>query len=361
MADNRVQYGQKEGDAVHILLVLPPNQPHTGGNITYSNRLKKGLAPYGIQIEIVCLDHLKPHHYEAANIVHVFNAFRTGRFVLPAVQALGKPMILTITGTDINEYMTKEETRKDTIPVVEYASRIIQLTDSCRQELVQMVPSTADKATVVNLGVDLPPVTPKNRADFGLREDEFIFLLPAGIRPVKNPLLACIPMQILHQHYPHVRFVIAGPMMDENLCEELKDWLGANEWMTYLGEVDYTEMPALMKCADVVLNTSKSEGLSHALLEAMSLGKPVLASRVVGNVDLIQDGFNGFLFSDTEDFVKKAVRYLEEEGLRNRLAATGQQWVQEHYSVDNEIRMFKQIYEDVMCRAYSMQTDQGFR
>lgn len=340
-----------------ILLVLPPNQPLTGGNITYSNRLKKGLAPYDIHIEIVCLDHVQPHHYEAADIVHVFNAFRTGRFVLPSVKKLGKPMILTITGTDINEYMTREDTRNETVPVVDYASRIIQLTDSCRQELVQMVPSTADKALVVNLGVDLPPVSPKTRDDFGLRKDEFVFLLPAGIRPVKNPLLACIPLQIVHKQYPHTRFVIAGPMMDEQLCEELKEWLGATEWLTYLGEVDYTDMPALMKCVDVVLNTSKSEGLSHALLEAMFLGKPVLASRVVGNVDLIQDGFNGFMFSNTEEFVEKAVRYIEDEPLRNRLAATGQKWVQDHYSVDNEVRMFKQIYEDVMCRTYSMQTE----
>lgn len=340
-----------------ILLVLPPHQPHTGGNVTYSSRLKKGLAPHNIHINIVSLDQVQPDQYKQADIVHVFNAFRTGRFVLPIVKELKKPMILTITGTDINEYMTKAETRDETFAVVEYASRIIQLTESSRQELIQLVPSAAEKSIVVNLGVDLPPVCGKTRADFQLKEDEFIFLLPAGIRPVKNPLLALEPLQRVHEQHPEVRFVLAGPIMDDNSGREMKEKLNQTDWMIYLGEIEHDEMPALLSLADVVLNTSKSEGLSHALLEAMYLGKPALASRVAGNIDLIQDGINGFLFSSSDEFVEKANLYIEDEQRTHSLAKIGQQWVLDHYSVENEVQTFKKIYEDVRCRTYSMQCE----
>lgn len=342
---------------MNLLLVLPPQQPKSGGNITYSNRIKKGLSPRGIHLNILSLDRVEPYHYEQADIVHVFNAFRTGRFVLPTVQRLRKPMILTITGTDINEYMTKAETREETYNVVEYASRIIQLTHSSRQQLIDLVPSAAAKSIVVNLGVDLPAVNEKTRRDFGLNEQDFIFLLPAGIRPVKDPLAAFEPLRRVHERFPATRFVVAGPAMEQNLFADFMEKANSVDWVTYLGEVDHADMPALLLSANVVLNTSKSEGLSHALLEGMSLGKPVLASRVPGNIDLVTDGSNGFLFDNEDEFVEKAVRYIEDSQLRQQLAVTGQQWVQEHYSVQREIDTFQQIYNDVMLESYRVKPE----
>jgi glycosyltransferase involved in cell wall biosynthesis len=89
----------------------------------------------------------------------------------------------------------------------------------------------------------------------------------------------------------------------------------------------------------------------------MSLGKPVLATRVAGNVDLIRDGENGFLFSGQEEFVDKATRYIEDEQLRHEMASSGQMWVQEHYSVEREIQTFKHIYDEVMNLRYSFQRE----
>ncbi|BCJ87007.1 glycosyltransferase [Effusibacillus dendaii] len=333
-----------------ILIVLPPDQPKSGGNITYSNRIKRGLARHGIQILIKPLDKVEPQDYRDADIVHAFNAFRTGRFVLPVLKETGKPMVLTITGTDINEYMTKEETRKETYGVVQYASRIISLTESSRQELLNLVPDAKCKSLVINLGVDLPKPRGKSRADFGLDDNSFIFMLPAGIRPVKNPLSAYQPISRLHKRFPNVRFVVAGPEMDPALTAEFKNKMDAVDWAHYLGEVEHTDMPDLILASDVVLNTSRSEGLSHALLEAMSLGKPVLASKVPGNIDLIKDGQNGFLFANEDEFVDKGSLYIENADLRETIAAAGRQWVQEQYSVEREMETFRHVYEQVLCK-----------
>ncbi|WP_018132650.1 glycosyltransferase [Effusibacillus pohliae] len=345
---------------MNVLIVLPPNQPRSGGNVTYSNRIKKGLAPHGIHVEIRPLDHVRQQDFQQADIIHAFNAFRTGRFVLPTVKQMKKPMILTITGTDINEYMTKEETRDTTYSVVDYASRIILLTESSRRELLKLVPVAEPKSFVVHLGIDLPQGSCKQRADFGLAADDFVFLLPAGIRPVKNPLAAYEPLRRLQECHPAVRFAVAGPAMDPDLFAEFKKRMDAADWAIYLGEVDHGDMPALLRSSDVVLNTSKSEGLSHALLEAMSLGKPVIASRVPGNIDLIRDGENGFLFSHQDEFIEKATLYIEDPQLRQRLANAGRRWVQERYSTTREIEMFKQIYNDVMCREHLLNNQQVF-
>jgi glycosyltransferase involved in cell wall biosynthesis len=334
---------------MNILLLLPPGQPASGGNITYSHRLKRGLAPRGIQIQIVNGDLATEEDFNRADLIHVYNAYRTGCRMLPVIQRFRKPMVLTITGTDVNEYFHQPETHEQMLSVLLYASRIIVLTDSARQELISALPEAADKAHVIHLGVDIPQGVLKSRSDYGFSDEDFIFLLPAGIRPVKDPLAACEPLGRLHGRHPHIRFALAGPRMDENLFRVLDETIQKNDWIRYLGEIPLEEMPALMKLSDVVMNTSKSEGLSHALLEAMFLGKPVLASRVPGNVDLIQDGVNGLLFGDGNELTEKAEALLFDRELRHKLGEAGRRTVEMHYSVKKEIDRFEALYREVLA------------
>lgn len=331
---------------MNILLLLPPKQPSSGGNVTYSHRLKRGLAPRGIQIHIHMVDQISEREIAKADLVHVYNAYRTGRIVLPTLKRLRKPMILTITGTDINEYFFRPDSHAIMLEVLRYARNIVLLTETARQELINALPEAKDKAVVINLGVDLPQGVHKTRRDFGFGEDEFIFLLPAGIRPVKDPLAAVAPLQRLHAEFPHIRFALAGPCMDEELCAEVRRLSEANPWISYLGEVPHKVMPSLMQLADVVMNTSKSEGLSHALLEAMSLGKAVLASRVPGNTDLIQDDVNGLLFSHGEECSTKARRLILDQELRLRLGREAKRTVEKNYSLLRELNQFQQLYEN---------------
>ncbi|GIM46809.1 glycosyl transferase [Collibacillus ludicampi] len=331
---------------MNVLLILPPGQPASGGNVTYSHRLKRGLAPRGIRIHIVNADQVTENDFAQADLVHVYNAYRTGCRVLPDLKRLHKPMILTITGTDVNEYFYQADTHEMMLDVLHYASRIIVLTHSARNELIEALPEVAGKAVVINLGVDLPQGSTKSREEYGFGQDDFIFLLPAGIRPVKDPLFAYEPLSSIHKEFPQIRFVLAGPRMDEKLFSLLETKLAESEWMKYLGEVPHEEMPALMKVSDVVMNTSKSEGLSHALLEAMSLRKPVLASHVPGNIDLIEDGKNGLLFRDADELAEKARTLILDSELRARLGEAGRLTVETFYSVENEINQFESLYRE---------------
>ena len=58
-----------------------------------------------------------------------------------------------------------------------------------------------------------------------------------------------------------------------------------------------------------------------------------------------------------EEFVEKAILYIEDPTLKGRLAKAGQRWVKEQYSVENEIETFKRIYQEVMCPEYSLKTE----
>ncbi|PWK13760.1 glycosyltransferase [Tumebacillus permanentifrigoris] len=335
---------------MNILIVLPPNMP-SGGNWTYSGRLQRGLAPHGIHIKRLALDQVQPQDYEAADIIHSYNAYSTGRQLAPIAKQYQKPFVLTMTGTDVNEHLIHPDTRPSMVEAVEYASSIICLTQAAADSLADVYPAASGKAMTINLGIDLPQGVGKTRADFGLQDDDFIFLLVAGIRPVKRPLDALEPLARVHQQHPQVRFVLAGQKLDDTTYREvLEQFATHTDFARYLGAVPYEEIADLYRAADVVMNTSTSEGLSHALLEAMSLGRAILASNVPGNRDLIQDGENGFLYADGDELVEKATRLYTDEQTLVKVSEGALQTIHEHFSLERELEAFRTMYNNVYSK-----------
>ena len=80
------------------------------------------------------------------------------------------------------------------------------------------------------------------------------------------------------------------------------------------------DINGLLSSAQAVISTSKSEGLPFNILDAMSLGIPVIASNIKGHSDLINDGQNGFLFSLKEPFDLEFKLEQLENNLSLRLA-----------------------------------------
>ncbi|TCP53861.1 glycosyltransferase involved in cell wall biosynthesis [Tumebacillus sp. BK434] len=334
---------------MNILIVLPPNQP-SGGNWTYSGRLQRNLRPYGIDITIKPLDQVSDPDYAAADIIHSYNAYVTGRHIVKDAKRHKKPLVLTMTGTDVNEHLGHPDTTETMTEAVDYAAAIVFLTEEAKERLATLRPSAAAKSQVINLGIDLPQGAGKTRADFGLADDEFLFLLVAGLRPVKRPLDAFEPLQKAYEQLPQVRFVLVGPVLDDKVKAEVDAAFAGSPFARYLGSVPYEEIADLYRAADVVMNTSSSEGLSHALLEAMSIGKPVLASDVPGNRDLIRDGVNGFLYDNGPELTAKAVQLVTDPDMRAKLSQGSLRTIADHYSLERERDTFLAMYRAI-CNA----------
>lgn len=333
-----------------ILIVLPPGMP-TGGNWTYSGRLQRGLSPRGICITRKAMDDVTGSDFESADIIHSYNAYVTGRHLAPVAKQVNKPLVLTMTGTDVNEHLTNPETAPSMLEAVEYASKIVFLTDTARERLSEMFPNTATKSQVVNLGIDLPPSVGKTRADYGFTDDEFVFLLVAGLRGVKRPLHAFHGLLRVYEQHPQVRFALAGSELDPTWSAAVQEAVANHpNFARYLGPIPYEEMRDLFAASNVAMNTSSSEGLSHALLEAMSVGRPVLATDVPGNFDLIQDGVNGFLFASDDELVDKATRLVTDPALLDRLVQGGHDTIEQHFSLARELDAFHDLYTSIMAK-----------
>ena len=87
-------------------------------------------------------------------------------------------------------------------------------------------------------------------------------------------------------------------------------------------------MPSLLEAADIVLNCSVSEGgMANAVLEALALGRAVLAADIPGNRSLVEDDVTGFLFASGAEFAAKAGWLAKDPELRRRLGEAGRRLV----------------------------------
>ena len=96
--------------------------------------------------------------------------------------------------------------------------------------------------------------------------------------------------------------------------------------------------------ADVVLNVSFSEGVSSVILEAGMLGRPVVASEVPGNTDIIKDRETGLLFSDEEGMVKRVLAIARNRSNAGALGVRMREDIKRRFSPEREIDQLLSAY-----------------
>ncbi|MBX6395687.1 MAG: glycosyltransferase family 4 protein [Alicyclobacillaceae bacterium] len=334
---------------MNILIVLPAQSPPAGGNWVFSNRLKRYLAPLGFRVHVTTLSAVSSGDIAESDIVHAFNASRTAVPFIERFGDLDRPFVITFTGTDVNEEMNRPGERERILQVARRAERLIFLTADAMEGLCQQYPEFKNRSVHIPLGIDVPGSIGVDRAHWGWRNDEIVFLLPAGLRPVKRPLDALSPLERLREERADIRFSIAGAVFDQDLLAQVQDAAASKPWFQWLGAVPHEKMGDLYRAADVVLNTSASEGLSHALLEAMAAGKAVLASRVPGNRDLIRHGEDGFLYRDANEFLELARRLAADPQLRAQLGRRAAARIAREFSPLEERDRYAALYRRLMA------------
>jgi glycosyltransferase involved in cell wall biosynthesis len=127
--------------------------------------------------------------------------------------------------------------------------------------------------------------------------------------------------------------------------------LGQLERIIFPGAVD--DVTPFLKQADFYLSTSLSEGMSNALLEAMSFGVPPIVSKVSGVSDLVQDGVSGLLFPPGDNTILiaqlRAAAAMSAER-RRYLGKAAQETIRERFSIELSVRRNLELYMSLVPR-----------
>ncbi len=338
-----------------IAFITPYYHPPVRGNAVTVRRIAGSLAAAGCETAVYSLDALTAGDIlrevlpASPDVIHGFHAFYGGRPAREIAAAAGVAYVVTITGSDVYEAML-DGRREETLAVLRDAAAIVVFDSSVKQRIAGHHPSLAEKILIIPQGVELPGedfTWGEERFDGG----EFVFFLPAGLRPVKNIGFVLAPLAELHRHDAGIRLLVAGPVLDPAYGAQLLEELEHYSFARYLGAVGRDAIGALYRRADVVLNTSVFEGgMANSVLEAMAFGRPVLAADIEGNRSLVKEGKTGLLFRDEAEFLEKAGKLLGDGALRQKLGDEGSRLVREQFSVEREAAAYRELYCGVRSR-----------
>jgi glycosyltransferase involved in cell wall biosynthesis len=148
---------------------------------------------------------------------------------------------------------------------------------------------------------------------------------------------------------PEIRLLYVGPVLSAGVGENLDRALAALPWARHIGAVPHAQIGSLLSQTDVVVNSSVSEGgMANSVLEALWLGRAVLASDIAGNRSLIDQGKTGLLFRDEAEFEQGAAALVRDPGLRRRLGQAGRELVIRQYPAHQEVEGYKEVYRGLL-------------
>jgi len=294
---------------------------------------------------------------ENLDLLHVHYAIPHSISAILARESIKKhrrlPVITTLHGTDI----TLVGADRSYLPITKYA---LEQSDG-----VTAISNYLKQATIEHFGFDRIEVIPnfvcpseyKPKIDCELRESLSPDGLPvmvhvSNFRPVKRPV-DCIEILARVLKKTKVHLVMVGDGSERTNCIHRAKCLGVSEYCVFVGKqpniVDY------LCASDLLLLPSEQESFGLAALEAMAVQVPVIATRVGGLPEVVDDGENGFLspVGDVDKMAEDAAGLLMDAKLRKEFGRRARAAAIERYSTDRVIPQYIEFYERILKQTSS--------
>jgi len=140
----------------------------------------------------------------------------------------------------------------------------------------------------------------------------------------------------LHKEFPSLRCVVAGGGKDRSNGNQVE----------YVGRMD--DVRSVLGEAAVFISTSRTEGMSNALLEAQAMGIPSVVRLIGSNSEIVENGVNGFLATTTEEFVQNCTALLKDRALHNKMSLNARSKIARNFSIQTQVEKIESIYDELL-------------
>lgn len=256
-------------------------------------------------------------------------------------------------GRDAADPMGKNHLRKKFRKILSpLISRMVTVSEDLKRWLIEDVGISANKVVKIINGVNTEFFKPSadkglSKTELGFERDAFIIGGVGRLDLVKDfqTLLRAFAYLTGRDHKANLLLIGSGP--EEHILRRVAAELGILNKVSFLGEC--SNVSGLMQAMDVFVLPSIAEGVSNTILEAMASRIPVVATGVGGNVELVDNGKTGFLFTpsdygmlaETLAFYRSDPKTLSEHGFNGRKRA------EERFSLLKMVKEYEQLYLSV--------------
>lgn len=285
-------------------------------------------------------------------LLHGHHALRTG----PALLHARRPFVVSLGGTEA-ELIEREPRKAEMLDAVFAAARLVLVPHGGASDLPALATLPNDKVRVVPRGLEVPAVTPAVRHPLargplrercGLGADVPLLLVPSGLRPGKDPLRAVRIVDGVRASGVAAHAAILGLPIDATIVHQLADAARSRPYLHLPTPFPADVMDAVYADADVVLNTSRFEGMSNAVLEAQAAGRPVLATAIPANLAGLAPRAAAAAFTDDASAIATAVLWLGSPEVYAEIAREAHAFVKERFGLDAERRALEAAWRDAV-------------
>lgn len=240
------------------------------------------------------------------------------------------------------------------------ATRIIAISQAVRRSLLdQGFPE--DKIVVLYNGVDTARFHPgrtggTERERLNVPAGGFVFGMIAQMVPWKRHDLFLEAASQIAARYPHARFWIAGDDAFADHPDYVASLRGQAESSALADKVlflGYREnIEEVMAGLDALVLPSDAEPFGRVLIEAMAMGKPVIATRAGGPPEVLEEGQHGFLTSpgDRSELYQAMARMVEEPERAHSMGTAARRHVEDCFSIDRHVAATVSLYRELVER-----------
>ncbi len=266
----------------------------------------------------------------------------------------GVPMIGTMHGK--NYYPDKASRRRFLRMALSMSSRMVAVSKDLEGFISKTINVTGHRKliTLYN-GIDVKKYD--KAGDFAALRKELSIPSPAAIGITVGALFRVKGLTHMLDALANISvtpeklcMLIVGEGDQGGALKEQAKQLGLTEVVRFTGFRD--DVPELLSLADFYVCSSLSEGLSLAIMEAMAVGLPVIATNVGGNSELIADGVNGFLVprQDTRALGDRINEFIAKRDTMRPMGEKGRAIARQKFSLEAMIRHYQDLYQKLLKR-----------
>lgn len=210
-----------------------------------------------------------------------------------------------------------------------------------------------DRLAVIPNGIEVPASPPDRhrvRAELGLSADVPVVCYIGRLARQKRVQDLIWGFELMRAIRGNVVFLIAGDGPERGRLEESARGLGLEHHVRFLGH--RSDVPDVLAASDLFWLASDFEGMSNSLMEAMAAGKPVVASDIPPNRELVVSGETGYLVpvGDRVALAQFAERILFDPQLAGRLGAQARERIVANFGVERMVEAHAALYRELMTK-----------
>ena len=336
----------------------------------HARRWVEGLRSLGIQVDLITL--IKENEYDIGGISlgshskvsyltkigklrslikkinpDIFHAHHASSFGYLASFVDHPAKVLSVWGYDVITFPYKNMINRAMIRRALNRTGYITATSAYLKQAVLKLNNSIKNIDIIPFGVDTDL--------FGYFDkkpsDEIVIGIAKSLRPKYGIDILIRAFGNLKNKFGNIRLKIAGKGEFETEYKNLVKDLGIGGSVDFLGFVDHSKLPRLFSTLDIFVMPSIDESFGVAALEASATGLPVVASRVGGVPEVIEDNVTGYLIErkNVAELTAALEKLIEDPRLRSVMGKAGRKFVEEKYRWNDNLQAMNNLYENILA------------